>query len=79
MSEIFGAYEFRHFANKGKVKRILEVLREYRKTAKDMADFLWREFFEKATSHIKSQSLPLLTSKVIYLSTINQFARVVWR
>jgi putative transposase len=52
---IFGAYEFKHHANKGKVKEVLSVLREYRETAKAIADFLWREFFEKGYfSHKKS-------------------------
>jgi hypothetical protein len=36
VSEIFGTYEFKHFANKGKVKKILEVLKEYRKTAQEI-------------------------------------------
>jgi putative transposase len=52
---IFGAYEFKHHANKGKVKEVLSVLREYRETTKAIADFLWKEFFEKGYfSHKKS-------------------------
>jgi len=31
---IFGACEFKHHANKGKVKKVLSVLREYKETAK---------------------------------------------
>jgi hypothetical protein len=34
MSEIYGTYEFKHFANKGKIEKIKEVLKEYRKTLK---------------------------------------------
>jgi len=37
---VFGTYEFKHQDNKGKVKKVLSVLREYRKTAKAIADFL---------------------------------------
>jgi hypothetical protein len=31
---IFGTYEFKHHANKGKVRKVLSVLREYRETAR---------------------------------------------
>lgn len=54
---VFGVYEFKHYANKGKVQKILEVLREYRKTAQDIAKFLWKEFFKNGRfSHKKSVS-----------------------
>ena len=35
MSEIYFAYELKHFANKGKIEKIKSVLKEYRKTAKE--------------------------------------------
>ncbi|WP_448587438.1 RNA-guided endonuclease TnpB family protein [Thermocrinis sp.] len=45
MSAIFSAYEYQHQANRGKVQKLLELLKEYRKTAKALADLHWRYFF----------------------------------
>jgi putative transposase len=65
---IFGTYEFKHHANKGKVKKVLSVLREYRETAKAIADFLWREFFEKGyfphKKSIKKEQMQHIQSKL---------------
>ncbi len=44
---IFSSYLFVSYANKGDLEKVRRVLKEYRKTAKAMADFLWRESFEK--------------------------------
>jgi len=46
MSEIYGTYKFKHFANRGKIEKIKEVLKEYRKTAQNIANYLWMEFFK---------------------------------
>jgi putative transposase len=65
---IFGTYEFKHHANKRKVKKVLSVLSEYRKTAKAIADFLWREFFEKGyfphKKSIKKEQMQHIQSKL---------------
>jgi putative transposase len=45
-TRIYGAYTLQHYANKRKVKKILEIIREYRRTAQNIAKFLWREFFK---------------------------------
>ena len=42
---IFGAYYFSNYANKGKIKKVKNTLKEYRKTAKDISKFLWDIFF----------------------------------
>jgi len=42
---IFGAYYFSNYANKGKIKKVKNTLKEYRKTAKDIAKFIWDVFF----------------------------------
>jgi transposase, IS605 OrfB family, central region len=42
---IFGSYLFVNYANKGKLEKINQVLTEYRKTAKDIAIYLWDIFF----------------------------------
>ena len=42
---IFGAYYFSNYANKGKIKKVKNTLKEYRKTAKDISKFLWDVFF----------------------------------
>jgi transposase, IS605 OrfB family, central region len=42
---IFGSYLFKNYANKGKIEKIKSVLKEYRKTAKDISKFLWDIFF----------------------------------
>jgi len=42
---IFGSYLFKNYANKGKLEKINQVLTEYRKTAKDIAIYLWDIFF----------------------------------
>ena len=38
---IFGAYYFSNYANKGKIKKVKNTLKEYRKTAKDIALFIF--------------------------------------
>jgi len=38
---IIGAYKYKHFGNKGKIEEILQVLKEYRKTAKYIAKIQW--------------------------------------
>ncbi len=42
---IFGSYLFVNYANKGKVKKVKNTLKEYRKTAKDISNYLWDVFF----------------------------------
>jgi putative transposase len=42
---IFGSYLFINYANKGKIKKVKNTLKEYRKTAKDISNFLWDTFF----------------------------------
>ena len=42
---IFGAYCFSNYANKGKIEKIKQVFKEYRKTAQDISNFLWDIFF----------------------------------
>jgi transposase, IS605 OrfB family, central region len=42
---IFGSYLFVNHANKGKIKKVKNTLKEYRKTAKDISKFLWDAFF----------------------------------
>jgi len=37
---IFGSYLFVNYANKGKIEKVKNVLKEYRKTAKDISNFL---------------------------------------
>jgi len=44
-SRIFGSYLFANHANKGKIKKIRKVLKEYRKTANDISKYLWNQFF----------------------------------
>jgi len=44
---IIGAYKYKHFGNKGKIDKILQVLKEYRKTAKDIAKIQWNLFFKQ--------------------------------
>jgi len=36
---------FVNYANKGKVKKVKNTLKEYRKTAKDISNYLWDIFF----------------------------------
>lgn len=43
--EIFGTYTYPCFANKGKVKKVFSILKEYRKTAKNISSVQWRYFF----------------------------------
>jgi len=48
MSErIIGSYEHKHFANKGKEKKIFKVLKEYRKTAEKIARLQWKLFWKE--------------------------------
>ena len=65
---IFGSYLFKNYANKGKLEKINQVLTEYRKTAKDIAGFLWREFFEKGyfphKKSIKKEQMQHIKSKL---------------
>lgn len=65
MSKIYGTYEFKHFANKGKIEKIKAVLKEYRKTAKDIANFLWTEFFKNRNlPHKKKISIKHIPSNL---------------
>lgn len=41
------AYAYPHFANKGKVEKIRKVLKEYRKTAQNIANYQWYLFYKK--------------------------------
>ena len=59
MSEIYSAYEFKHFANKGKIEKIKAVLKEYRKTAQDIANFPWVEFFKNGGKFPHKKKEPL--------------------
>jgi transposase, IS605 OrfB family, central region len=43
---IFGSYLFKNYANKGKIEKIKNTLKEYRRTAKDISKFLWDIFFK---------------------------------
>lgn len=42
---IIGVYLYPHFANKGKVERIINTLKEYRKTAQRIANLQWNYFY----------------------------------
>jgi putative transposase len=42
---IFGSYLFINYANKGKIEKVKNTLKEYRKTAKDISNYLWDIFF----------------------------------
>jgi putative transposase len=42
---IFGSYLFVNYANKGKIEKVKNTLKEYRKTAKDISNYLWDIFF----------------------------------
>jgi putative transposase len=44
-NRIFGSYLFTNYANKGKIEKVKNTLKEYRKTAKDISNFLWDVFF----------------------------------
>jgi len=46
---IIGAYRYKHFGNKGKIDKILQVLKEYRKTAKYIAKIQWYLFFKQGS------------------------------
>jgi len=46
MSKIIGAYLYPSYPNKGKIEKIKEVLKEYRKTAKQIAKAQWIHFFK---------------------------------
>ena len=65
---IFGSYLFVNYANKGKLEKVKRVLKEYRKTAKAIANFLWREFFEKGyfphKKSIKKEQMQHIQSKL---------------
>jgi len=64
MSEIYSAYEFKHFANKGKIEKIKEVLKECREIAQDIANYLWMGFFRNGgkLSHKKKMSVKHIQS-----------------
>ncbi|WP_299237588.1 transposase [Sulfurihydrogenibium sp.] len=42
---IFGSYLFVNYANKSKIEKVKNTLKEYRKTAKDISNYLWYIFF----------------------------------
>jgi hypothetical protein len=46
---IFGSYLFVNYANKGKIEKVKNTLKEYRKTAKNISKFLWNIFFTQAS------------------------------
>ncbi|WP_041675782.1 RNA-guided endonuclease TnpB family protein [Sulfurihydrogenibium azorense] len=56
---IVGAYEYRCFANKGKILRVIEVLKEYRKLAKIISNLQWEAFFKtgKFNKYLKLKSI----------------------
>jgi antitoxin component HigA of HigAB toxin-antitoxin module len=43
---IFGSYLFKNYANKGKIEKVRNALKEYGRTAKDTSKFLWDIFFK---------------------------------
>jgi putative transposase len=43
---IFGSYLFVNYADKGKIEKVKNTLKEYRKTAKDISKHLWDIFFQ---------------------------------
>jgi putative transposase len=43
---IFGSYLFTNYANKGKIEKVKNTLKEYRKTVKDISKHLWDIFFK---------------------------------
>ncbi len=65
MSRIFGSYELKSFANKGKLEKIKSVLIEYRKTAQNISKFLWKEFFKNGQlPHKKKVSIKNISSNL---------------
>jgi len=48
-ASIIGVYPYPHYANKGKVEKVLEVLKEYRKTAQKIANLQWNYFYKNQT------------------------------
>lgn len=46
MTEVLAVYTYPHYANKGKVEKVLDVLKEYRRTASKISALHWRHFFE---------------------------------
>ena len=46
-AKIIGTYPYKHFANRGKIERILLTLKAYRETAKTIGHLQWYLFFTK--------------------------------
>ncbi|MGC8767366.1 MAG: hypothetical protein ACP5QP_06705 [Brevinematia bacterium] len=44
--KIIRAYMYPCFPNKGKAEKVKQVLKEYRKTAQEIAELQWNEFFK---------------------------------
>lgn len=59
-SRIIESYIYPHFANKSKISKIIEVLKEYRNTAYKIGNFHWKYFFTnngKLNKNIKLSSI----------------------
>ncbi len=46
MLEVIACYTYPHHSNRGKVEKVLELLREYRRTARKIAKLHWKHFFK---------------------------------
>ncbi|MGC8678016.1 MAG: RNA-guided endonuclease TnpB family protein [Hydrogenobaculum sp.] len=57
--KVIRAYIYPCFPNKGKAEKIKQVLKEYRKTAQEIAKFQWNEFFKtgKFNKYLKLKQL----------------------
>ena len=58
-------YKLNHYSNQTKINKVLEILRLYRKTAKEIANIQWNLFFtegwfDKNNNKIKSLNHELL-------------------
>ena len=71
MSEVYRTYEFKHFANKGKIEKIKAVLKEYRKTAQNIANYLWMEFFRSGGNLPHKKKISVNTYQAISLKDTN--------
>ncbi|QWK13352.1 MAG: transposase [Aquificota bacterium] len=62
---IFGSYLFVNYANKGKLEKVRRVLKEYRKTAEDISEYLWNQFFRFGRlPHRKSLNIKHIPSQL---------------
>lgn len=55
------AYNIKHSINRSKQNKILEILKEYRKTAVDIAKIQWNNFF-RTTKFNKKLDIKFLNS-----------------